>query len=338
MAPAPDRNHQATSAGKNTETLVSVAAVFTDDSPDLDAYVLETSAVLAAHYAYYELLLIDNASDPSVSDRIRRIQHQVPNVRIVRLSRRYSKEIALAAALDNSIGDFVVVMDIGVDPAAMIPQLLDILVSGKDVVIAEWDGRDDPALRRWLSAGFCRVASALLGYTLRPNASYFRAFSRRAVNSIIRIRSKNRYLRCLNGLVGFSQVTVPYKRLAMRNRGSAVLRLLSNARAAADIIISNSAVPLRLASLLGLIASVANFLYFGYILAVTLVKRRLAEGWLTTSITSTTMFFLLFIILAILSEYIARILDETKEQPLYFIESETSSDVYSLGRDKLNVV
>jgi dolichol-phosphate mannosyltransferase len=105
-----------------------------------------------------------------------------------------------------------------------------------------------------------------------------------------------------------------------------------------DIIISNSAAPLRLGALLGLLASFANVLYFGYILAVTLVKRKLAEGWLTMSVTSTTMFFLMFLILAILSEYVARILDESKDQPLYFIESEMNSDVSSFQKDRLNVI
>jgi hypothetical protein len=50
------------------------------------------------------------------------------------------------------------------------------------------------------------------------------------------------------------------------------------------------------------------------------------------------MFLLLFLVLAIVSEYIARILDETKDQPLYFVESETNSSVSSTNQERLNVV
>jgi glycosyltransferase involved in cell wall biosynthesis len=334
---APETNGAGTARDPAAEVLVSICAVLSDDLERIDQFLTETSEVLSQRFQYHELLLIDNALDRLVGLRMHELQQRTPNVRLLRLSRRYNQEIALAAALDNSIGDYVVVMDIGSDPPSMIPDLITTAMSGHDVVIAERRSEDEPLIRRWLSRSFYRVASLLLGYPLRSNATYFRAFSRRAVNSLIRIRSKNRYLRCLNGMVGLSQATIPHTGRPSGGR-LGLLRLFANARSAADLIISNSAAPLRLASLLGLVASFANILYFGYILIVTLVKRRLAEGWLTISITSTTMFFLLFIILSILSEYIARILDETKDQPLYFIEAETNSDTSSFQKERLNVI
>jgi hypothetical protein len=85
-------------------------------------------------------------------------------------------------------------------------------------------------------------------------------------------------------------------------------------------------------------ASGLNLLYLFYILTVTLVKSRIAEGWLTSSLMHTTMFLLLFIIMTILSEYVARILDESKEQPLYFVESESNSTVSTVSLERLNVV
>ena len=318
------------------EALISVCAVLTDDAAVVEGFLAEVTSTLAERFRYYELLLIDNEADPATREAVQNWQHRVPNIRLLRLSRRYSTEIALAAALDNSIGDYVVVAEIGTDPVRMIAPMVERAIGGHDVVIAECDRHGEPRLRTWLTFLFCRLASLLLGYTLRPNATYFRVFSRKAVNSLVRIRSKNRYLRCLNGLVGFSQVSIPYRRLNCGTRKRR--RVLASAGAAVDLIISNSAAPLRLASLLGLMASFSNILYFGYILVVTLVKRRLAEGWLTTSLTNTAMFFFLFIILTILSEYVARILDEAKEQPLYFIESEVNSDVSGIGNNRLNVV
>jgi hypothetical protein len=49
------------------------------------------------------------------------------------------------------------------------------------------------------------------------------------------------------------------------------------------------------------------------------------------------MFLMLFLILSVLSEYVARILDETKEQPLYFVEFETNSTVASPAANRLNI-
>jgi hypothetical protein len=111
----------------------------------------------------------------------------------------------------------------------------------------------------------------------------------------------------------------------------------------ANLIVNNSIAPLRFAALLGLIASFLNLLYVIYIVVVTILRDgRLAEGWLTTSLTTTTMFLMLFLILAILAEYIGRLLEESKDEPLYFIESEDHSTVSSYSRtieqETLNIV
>lgn len=331
-------NNESSAATVNGDVLVSVCAVVDDPCEVVQEFVQRVSRILSETYRHFEILLIDNGSALEMGLCIQALQRCIPNLRLVRLSRKYSMEVALAAALDNSIGDYVVIMNIETDPPALIPTLITRAIGGFDVVIAEWIGREESFVYRSLSGIFHRAASRLLGYSLQANASYFRAFSRRLVNSIVKIRSKNRYLRCLNGVVGFSQTSVAYHRLPPRNHVSTVRRLFRSGASALDILISNSALPLRMASLLGLLACSMNLIYLIYILAVSVVKRNIAEGWLTTSLTHTIMFLMLFLILSVLSEYIARILDETKEQPLYFVEYETTSTVSSFDRERLNIV
>ena len=119
------------------DTLISVCAVLTSDPGRNEQFLAETSGILSERFHYHELLLIDNASEPGVTLGVKAWLRQAPNVRLVRLSRKYSHEIALAAALDHSIGDYVVVMDIGSDPPSMIPDLVTAAMSGNDAVIAE---------------------------------------------------------------------------------------------------------------------------------------------------------------------------------------------------------
>lgn len=320
------------------DSLITVLVVLDNDCEIIDDFVAETTRTLSANYRYYELLLVDNGSFDSVDQRIQCLQKQIPNLRLVRLSRPHDTEIALAAGLDNSLGDYVVIMNANYDPPGFIPTLVEEAAAGYDVVIAELRNRDGQSLaRKFLARIYYRLASKLLGYSLQPNATHFRIFSRQVVNSISKIGNKSRYLKYLNALVGFKQKHLFYDRIYRTNAARVRERgLLRPILSGLDIVISNSAAPLRLASLLGVSASFLSLIYCGYVLGVTLVKKKIAEGWVTTNLMTSAMFFVLFIIITILAEYIARILEETKDRPLYFVEYETSSTVASFKEEVIS--
>lgn len=320
-----------------TDTLISVLAVLENDSEIIEDFVREISNILSGSFTYYEVLLIDNGSIDFTDQKIRTLQGTFPNLRLIRLSRPHHIETALAAGLENSLGDYVVVMDANTDPPDLIPSLIEAAVAGNDVVIAVRENREDqPFIRRRAAVIFYKVASKLLGFSLQPNATHFRVFSRQVVNSLSRIGNKNRYLKYLNALVGFKQVHLPYRRIQRPQAHKKDPGLFKLVLAGLDIIISNSPAPLRLASLLGFISSSLSLIYFAYVLIVTIVKQKIAEGWITTNLMISTMFFLLFLILTILSEYIARILEESKDRPLYFIEYESHSTVSSFKTEAIS--
>jgi polyisoprenyl-phosphate glycosyltransferase len=319
------------------DSLISVLVVLANDHDIIDGFVAETSRTLAANYRYYELLLVDNGSSDGVDQRVQVLQKEVPNLRLIRLSRPHDVEIALAAGLDNSLGDYVVIMNAEHDPPGLIPALVERAAAGSDVVIAELRSRDgQPLARKLLARIFYRFASRMLGYPLQPNATHFRVFTRQVVNSISKIGNKSRYLKYLNALVGFRQTHVPYDRAYRRPHRRRERELLKPILSGIDIIISNSAAPLRFASLVGVGASFLSLIYCGYVLAVTLVKRQVAEGWVTTNLMTSAMFFLLFVIITILAEYVARILEEAKDRPLYFVEYETNSSVASFKEEVMS--
>jgi dolichol-phosphate mannosyltransferase len=325
------------------DIFVSVLTVVNNDADVIEAFLTETAAVLSEHFSHYEILLVDNGSTDGTTDKIQGLQQKLPNIRLLRLSRVYDKETALAACLDHSIGDYMILLDLLCDPPEWIPKMMEQAVSGYDVVIAEAVDRGrESHFMRTLRKIFYKIASKTLGLTLQPQASYFRVLSRRVVNSLTRIRNKSRYFKYFTALVGFRQIHIPYQRVYRRSRGNDTAPWWRSLGNALDIILSNSARPLRWAAWLGLLASLINLIYFGYIFVVTLVKQRIAEGWLTTNVMSTLMFFFLFLILAVLVEYVSRILEETKDRPLYFIDYEIDSPIMSCpkekGEDFLNVV
>ena len=108
-------------------------------------------------------------------------------------------------------------------------------------------------------------------------------------------------------------------------------------RLAKEIIVSYSHHPLRVVSAIGLFASAANLLYAVYTIAVFIAAKRVAEGWTTLSLELAVMFFLLFIILSVICEYLGRILEETRAQPAYHIMEELSSTVLVADETRRNI-
>lgn len=327
----------------NNNLLISVISVLDNDAAIAADFVRETSQILSAHYAYYELLLVDNGSRDGTEAIVQGLLQSIPNLRLLCLSRSHSTEIALTAGLENCLGDYVVILNAHSDPPTAIPAMIEQALDGYDVVIAERTDRADQSWwRERCAVIYYRLASKMLGLRLQPNATHFRVLSRQVVNSITRIGNKSRYLKYLNALIGYRQTHVPYQpqpRPASSKRGHGFWRAVLEGL---DILISNSPLPLRIASLMGFLSSGVSLLYFGYVLVVTLVKSRIAEGWITTNLMLSALFFLMFLILTILSEYVARILEESKDRPLYFIAYETGSVVSTFNnqevKNSVNVV
>jgi hypothetical protein len=71
---------------------------------------------------------------------------------------------------------------------------------------------------------------------------------------------------------------------------------------------------------------------------VLLLKRQVVEGWTTLSLQISFMFFLVFVILAVLAEYTGRTLQESQGEPMYHALEIKDSVVPIARSERLNVV
>jgi hypothetical protein len=104
------------------------------------------------------------------------------------------------------------------------------------------------------------------------------------------------------------------------------------------VLVHNSILPLRLASALGLLGSSLSLLYSGYAVAVYLFKPDVMPGWTTLSLAMSGLFALMFLILALMGEYLGRVLEETADRPLYLVRDEQSSAVMLADPGRVNVL
>ncbi len=321
-----------------SDLFVSVVAPLRNAADTVVPFAEETLEVLRGSYANYELVLVDDGSTDATVERVAELLGCNPCVRLLRLSKEFGTEVAISAGLDSVIGDFTVVMLPETDPPQLIPGLVTRARAGHGVLFGVCHDRGaQPSAYRFATRLFYWLATRVLRLPLTPDATYFRVLSRQAVNAITASRNSQRFLRLESASVGYG--AVPFEYAPVRRRaGHRAMGLGEALETALALVTSATSHPLRLMSWLALGSAVLNLLYAGYVMALYVSGRRLQEGWVTLSLQSAGMFFLVCVILAMLCEYTGRILEETRKRPLYHLLEERNSSVMIADATRRNVV
>jgi dolichol-phosphate mannosyltransferase len=317
------------------DIVLSVVAPVYNEEAGIDAFVKATHRTLKGMGVNYELVLVNDGSRDDSLAVMNKLAEKNRNIRVLDLSRNYGREIAMTAGLEHAVGDYVVLMDSDMqDPPELIPDLMEKLIDGQyDVVYAARTSRaGETFMKRFTSRLFYRTARRMTGLDIPDDAGDFRVFSRRVVNAVTAIKEHNRYLKMLYAYVGFRVGSVPFDRQE-RLTGQTSYNWIKLVDAALDAVFAFSNKPLRAISLLSVGLSFLLFLYALFIFLQKVMGANVVEGWTSLMLLVSFMFSILFIFLAILSEYIGRILTESKNRPLYYIREEhggTSFDVPSM--------
>jgi len=320
-----------------SEIFVSVVAPLHDDAAHVAAFIRETETVLLEHYAEYEIVLVD---DGSRDDTRRVVESLLPIhrcIRMLRLSRHFGVEIAVAAGLETAIGDFVVTMLPAVDPPRLIPRFVDLARDGNDIVIGVVSTPPPRGpVYRMMRSVYLALCRRLLDVEVIPGSTCFRAISRQAVNALLRVRSRRRHFSLLVYDIGFDSIRVAYEQSPRGTIAGPSLPAL--VRGGVSLIVHNSTVPLRLVSLMGLTGSLLSVVYAVYVVLVNMLLSTIAPGWTTLSLQVTGLMFLMFLMLTFIGEYLVRLLEEVSDRPLYHVYSEKTSAIMLANPDRKNVI
>lgn len=326
-------------AGAKRDCFVSVVAPLWKDASIVEAFVRETISVLDTNFAYYELVLVDDGSVDDTPARVQRLLGELPSIRFVRLSRHFGDEVAIAAGLDAVIGDYVVTMMPSSDPPALIPRFVECAQEQDGVVIGVRSRRDETLGARAGAAFFYWICNRFLDLDVPESSTHFRAFSRKALNALLQIKDKYRYLKVFSTYIGYHHQTVTYDLISRAGAERRPRRgFFHSVELAMNVMVANSTRLLRLVTGLGVVASGLNLVYMIYIFLIAMFKKHVAEGWVTLSAQHAGMFFFLFVILTVIGEYIGRILAETQHRPLYYVMDERDSAVLVSNAERKNVV
>jgi dolichol-phosphate mannosyltransferase len=269
----------------------------------------------------FELVLVDDGSTDTTPAILHQLASNDPRVHVVYLSRNFGHQTALTAGLDHATGDAVVMLDADLqDPPELIPRMLDHWRAGCDVVYAvrehrEGESRFKLTTARW----FYKLFDKLTQVELQHNSGDFRLLDRSALNALLSMRERSRFLRGMTVWVGYRQAAVPYHR-DPRFAGETKYTLSKMLRFSLDAISSFSHRPLQLATLLGFLISTLAFIAIPVVVVLRVLGSYL-PGFGSITIAILLLGGIQLICLGIIGEYVGRIYDEVKGRPLYLVRS-----------------
>jgi len=320
------------------DVFVSIVVPVYDDADILKDVIDEVASVLKENYKNYEMIFVDDGSRDQTRALFEEYRKIVDCLRYFKLSRRFGLEVAISCGLEQAIGDVVVLLRPECDPPELIPEFVEQAQSCRGITVGQRNlFKKRSQLYRLAYNIYYGLCQLLLERPLLYGSTHFMAFTRTALNGLLRIKDTYRHLRVLSMYAGYPIKILKYRQVQRRKpeRHRNPLTLINNC---VSMLVSNSLRPLRLAGAIAAITSLLNFAYLGYVLFMRAFFNWIQPGWAATAFQNSVMFGLLFLVIAVVCEYLSRLLEEVKNRPLYFIMDEMHSNVMLTDSEVRNVV
>jgi dolichol-phosphate mannosyltransferase len=268
----------------------------------------------------WELVVVDDGSTDATAQILGEIAREDPRVRVISLSRNFGHQTAITAGLDHATGNVVVMIDADLqDPPELITSMIEHWRAGSDVVYATRTDRiGESRFKLKTAEWFYRVMGRLSDVPLAANAGDFRLLDRRALDALLTMRERNRYLRGMTSWVGFTQTALPYSRAA-RHAGTTKYPIRKMVHFALDAIASFSNVPLQIATVAGFVSAMLAFFLAIPVAIVFRVFGEFVPGVTTTVVAVLLLGGIQLMAIGMIGEYVGRIYDEVKRRPLYIV-------------------
>ena len=302
--------------------LVSIAIPVLNEAANLDALYARLSklAQVMSDRCRLEFIFSDNHSDDTTWQHLTELARNDERVRAIRFSRNFGFQRSILANYMHARGAAVMQIDADLqDPPEMLEQFFEYWQKGYQVVYGVRASRKEG----WLIGKFRRIGywfiDKMSEHPVARDAGDFRLIDRKVVRALMQYRSSDPYLRGLISGMGFRQYGIPYARAA-REAGESKFGISQLIKMGFSGVFNHSVVPLRLASVAGLL--ILGVSAFG---AVYYVFLRVFHSDLPRGLASVHILVLFGIgfqslLLGVLGEYLLRIYKILRREPVAIIE------------------
>jgi len=312
----------------NRKQLISVVVpvYFNEESISELTAKFEELAGRNPHLDFEFIFVDDDSKDNSFNLLISYLHTSKHKVKVLKLSKNFGSFTACLAGLEKSTGDCSAILAADLqDPPEILDKMIALWNDGNEVVIASRKSREDPILSKIFSKIYYKIFRKFALKDMPEGGFDFVLMDRKVRNILCEIKEKNTSLMGLILWSGFKREIIYYDRKA-RKYGKSKWTYAKKIKYLIDSFVSFSFFPIRISTILGIIVSIAGFLY-----AVFLIYDKIVNNTLIHGITALFVIVLLIggiqlMMLGIFGEYLWRILDETRKRPTFIIDEFISNE------------
>ena len=316
----------------------AVVPCFNEEQSLTELYRRLTVACTEVVSDNYEIVLVNDGSQDATWSHILELSCEDSHVVGINLSRNYGHQLALTSGLTVCKGEYILIIDADLqDPPELLGRMMEQLDAGADVVYGQRTLREGETVFKKVSARlFYRMMRKLTDDSFPVDTGDFRLMSRRALDVLLSMPERHRFIRGMVSWIGFKQVPINYER-AERFAGKTNYTVKKMVAFALDAITSFSILPLRLASLLGILFGASSVIVMVYTVYSWLFDDTV-RGWTSLMVVVLMLGSVQMLLLGIFGEYLGRVYLESKRRPLFVIKdiacSNPISDFGNLGSEE----
>jgi len=303
---------------KQDKPLLSIIIAMYNEELVIAACQQRVSAVLDDLDGYCEIIYIDDGSSDNCARLVELFSSIKHEIVLIQLSRNFGKEAAMAAGLQVANGQAVILLDADLqDPPELIPAMVAEWKSGFDVVDMQRSERHGESwFKRVTASTFYKLMNMMSDIPMPQNVGDFRLIDRRVVDEVNKLPERTRFMKGLLAWPGFRRTTLQFNRDA-RQAGETKWNYSKLLHLAFEGITSFSTKPLRLATIAGLLTSVAAIITALVVLAKTIFWGDVVAGYPSTIIVVLLLGGIQLLAIGLMGEYVGRLFIESKQRPLF---------------------
>jgi undecaprenyl-phosphate 4-deoxy-4-formamido-L-arabinose transferase len=268
-----------------------------------------------------EVIFVDDGSQDDSLARLCRVSADDARVAVIELSRNSGQHAAIVAGFAASRGSIVVTLDADLqNPPEEIGRLVEQIEAGNDVVGTWRENRQDPWLRRTLSAIVNRATAAAVGVPMRDYGCMLRAYRREIVDQIVDCDERSLFIPALANALARRTTEIEVGH-AERMEGKSKYKPLKLMRLGFDLLTGFSLVPIQLVSVAGIGVALAGVGFGIFLFIRRLIVGPEVEGVFTLFAILFLFLGLLILAVGLVGEYIGRIYLEVRHRPAYRVRA-----------------